>query len=182
MSKQKQEDVLEFIEKYIQDYRIAPSVREICEGLNIRSTSTVHRYLHRLEEEDKIHMGSGKKRAIFISDIRSQGIPVIKDVIKPEFTLLEEENIQKYYRFISDRNQFKPLFGFYLKENRSEFGFLKGDFLIAEKKQISEESDEITVFLGQDGKPDITSGEVPDGAEMIGIVISMTREFSNRSV
>ncbi|MBR7083954.1 MAG: transcriptional regulator, partial [Oscillospiraceae bacterium] len=32
MSKQKQENILQFIENYIMEYKIAPSVREICDG------------------------------------------------------------------------------------------------------------------------------------------------------
>ena len=104
MSKQRQENILQFIENYITEYRIAPSVREICEGLNIRSTSTVHRYLHQLEQEEKIHMDSGKKRAIFISDTQSQGIPIIEQV-HPEFTLLDEQNIQEYYHPISEQKK-----------------------------------------------------------------------------
>ena len=175
MSKQRQEAILRFIEDYITEYRIAPSVREICEGLNIRSTSTVHRYLHRLEEEEKIHMGSGKKRAIFVSERNPLGIPVIEQ-IHPEFTLLDEQNIQAYYHPVSDRKQYTPLFGFYLKENYPEFGFLKGDFLIAERKQVPE-TDKIIAFLNQEGQPDITSEDVPEGAEIIGMIVSMIRDF-----
>ena len=175
MSKQRQEDILQFIENYITEYRIAPSVREICEGLNIRSTSTVHRYLHQLEQDDKIHMDSKKKRAIFISDTQSQGIPIIEQV-NPEFTLLDEQNIQEYYHPISERKKFSPLFGFYLKENRPELGFLKGDFLIAEKNTALQEQ-KITVFLNQEGQPNMTDGEIPEGAEIIGTVISMIRDF-----
>lgn len=175
MSKQRQENILQFIENYITEYRIAPSVREICEGLNIRSTSTVHRYLHRLEQEEKIHMDSGKKRAIFISDTQSQGIPIIEQV-HPEFTLLDEQNIQEYYHPVSEKKKFSPLFGFYLKENHPEFGFLAGDFLVAEKNTVRQEQ-KITVFLNQDGQPNITDEEIPDGAEIIGTIISMMRDF-----
>ena len=175
MSKQRQEDILQFIENYITEYRIAPSVREICEGLNIRSTSTVHRYLHQLEQEDKIHMGTGKKRAIFISDSLTQGIPIIEQV-HPEFTLLDEQNIQEYYHPISERKKYSPLFGFYLKEDCLELGLLEGDFLVAERNTIRQEQ-RITVFLNQDGQPDITDEEIPDGAEIIGTVISMIRDF-----
>ena len=47
MNKQKCDEILGFVREYIQENGISPSVREICEGTNISSTSTVHRYLHK---------------------------------------------------------------------------------------------------------------------------------------
>ena len=35
----------------------------------------------------------------------------------------------------------------------------------------------MTVFLNQEGQPDVTDGEIPDGAEIIGTIISMMRDF-----
>ncbi len=175
MSKQKQENILQFIENYIMEYKIAPSVREICDGTNIRSTSTIHRYLHQLEQEGKIHMGTGKKRAIFISDNMRKSLPVIEQV-NPEFTLLDEQNVKSYYDVIYELKQNVPLFGFYLRENYTELGFQENDLLIAEKNSVQQEQ-KITVYLNQEGQPDITDSEIPEGAEIIGTVVSMIRDF-----
>ena len=178
MSIQKKENIFEFIKDYIEKYKIAPSVREICEGMNIRSTSTVHRYLHQLLEEGKIQMSSGKRRAIFISENIQRRLPVIEQV-KPEFTLLDENNIKTYYHAIYEKNFDVPMFGFYLKEDMPEHGFLKNDLLIAEKTAVRQEN-KITVFLNQAGCPHIADGDVPDGAEIIGTVVSMVRDFKTQ--
>ena len=50
----KQKKVLEFIKKELQSKGYPPSVREICNGVGIKSTSTVHAYLERLEKEGYI--------------------------------------------------------------------------------------------------------------------------------
>ena len=80
MSSQREDEILEFIKDFIASENMAPSVREICDGVGIRSTSTVHRYLHRLVEEGRIHMSTGKNRAIVITDGSSNtslGIPLV---------------------------------------------------------------------------------------------------------
>ena len=58
------ENVFIFIEKYITSHGYGPSVREICEGLGLSSTATVHYHLRALEKAGRIVTEKGKKRAI----------------------------------------------------------------------------------------------------------------------
>ena len=47
----KQQQILEFIKRRILDKGYPPAVREICEAVNLRSTSSVHSHLETLERE-----------------------------------------------------------------------------------------------------------------------------------
>jgi SOS regulatory protein LexA len=58
------ENVFTFIEEYISLHGYGPAVREICEGLGLSSTATVHYHLRALEAAGRIVMEKGKKRAI----------------------------------------------------------------------------------------------------------------------
>ena len=60
------EIIYAFIVNFVKTEGYPPSVREICQGVGIRSTSTVHAHLHRLMEEGKIEYIPGKRRAIMI--------------------------------------------------------------------------------------------------------------------
>ena len=176
MSEQREKDILEFIRNYIRRNKISPSVREICEGMGIRSTSTVHRYLHRLEEDGKLEVNSGKKRAVFIRDSTvSQGIPFIEQV-QPETTVFQPENILSYYPVNSVQKYQHPLFAFRLRNDRPEFCILKTDVLIAEADTLPDDR-KIAVFLTEDGFPEITEETPSENQTVIGTVKMMIRSF-----
>ena len=58
--------VYNYIVKYMKENGYAPSVREICQGVGLSSTSSVHNHLSNLEEEGKIKMRGNSPRAICI--------------------------------------------------------------------------------------------------------------------
>ena len=62
----KQKAVLDFIEQQIDETGIAPTVRDICDGLGLSSPSTVHVHLKTLEEKGYIHRDPLKSRCITI--------------------------------------------------------------------------------------------------------------------
>ena len=64
----KQVEILNFIKNNIQAYGYPPTVREICEGVNLKSTSTAHRHLEKLEKEKYIRKNPTKPRAIEVLD------------------------------------------------------------------------------------------------------------------
>lgn len=57
-------NVYDFIVKFITKNGYAPSVREICDGTDLKSTSSVYNHLMVLERMGKIHMKANKTRAI----------------------------------------------------------------------------------------------------------------------
>jgi repressor LexA len=58
--------VYNYICNYIKDHNISPSVRDICAGVGLKSTSSVHSYLKQLDEMGKIEYRPGIRRAIII--------------------------------------------------------------------------------------------------------------------
>ena len=51
---------------FLAENGYSPSIREICEGIGIASTSSVHHHLSVLQDMGKIHMKENKTRAISI--------------------------------------------------------------------------------------------------------------------
>lgn len=66
----KQKEVHEFIVKYVKKHLYAPTIREICEGVGIASTSRVHAYLRILEAKGYIELKEHESRAIKIKGYR----------------------------------------------------------------------------------------------------------------
>ena len=99
----KQQQILEFIKRRILDKGYPPAVREICEAVNLRSTSSVHSHLETLERKGYIHRDPTKPRAIEITDddfnlARREiiNIPVVGTVTAGE-PILAVENIEEYF-------------------------------------------------------------------------------------
>ncbi|MCR4595589.1 MAG: transcriptional repressor LexA [Lachnospiraceae bacterium] len=99
----KQQQILEYIKEEILKRGYPPAVREICEAVNLKSTSTVHAHLERLEKNGYIRRDPTKPRAIEIVDdsfqqVRTEmvSIPVVGRVAAGE-PILAEQNIENYF-------------------------------------------------------------------------------------
>lgn len=100
---QKQIEILEFIKQEILDKGYPPAVREICEAVDLKSTSSVHAHLSTLEKNGYIRRDPTKPRAIEICDdsfqmVRTEmvSLPVIGTVAAGQ-PILAEENIESYF-------------------------------------------------------------------------------------
>ena len=98
----KQREILEYIKSQILERGFPPAVREICEAVNLKSTSSVHSHLETLEKNGYIRRDPTKHRAIEICDdsfqmIRTEmiNIPVVGQVAAGT-PILAEENIDNY--------------------------------------------------------------------------------------
>ncbi len=99
----KQQQILEYIKEEILKRGYPPAVREICEAVNLKSTSTVHAHLERLEKNGYIRRDPTKPRAIEIVDdsfqqVRTEmvSIPIVGRVAAGE-PILAEQNIESYF-------------------------------------------------------------------------------------
>lgn len=63
----KQSEVLNVIRNYMEENKMAPTVREICELTNLKSTATVYGYLSRLENKGYIYRGKNRARSIILT-------------------------------------------------------------------------------------------------------------------
>jgi repressor LexA len=99
----KQQEILDYIKDQILKRGFPPSVRDICEAVNLKSTSSVHSHLETLEKNGYIRRDPTKPRAIEICDdsfhmIRTEmvSLPVIGSVAAGQ-PILAEENIESYF-------------------------------------------------------------------------------------
>jgi len=153
----KQIDIMNFIKAQVAKHGYPPSVREICAAVNLKSTSTVHSHLSKLEEKGYIKKDPSKPRAIGVMHDELEtiiekdvvGVPVIGKVTAGE-PILAIENIEDYVTlpqsFIHGNDNF------ILKVKGSsmvEAGIMDGDYIIV-KKQASAQNGEIVVALLDD--------------------------------
>lgn len=99
----KQRDILEFIKSEILKKGYPPAVREICEAVNLKSTSSVHSHLETLEKNGYIRRDPTKPRAIEIMDDSFQmvrhemtSLPIV-GTVAAGLPILAEQNIEGYF-------------------------------------------------------------------------------------
>lgn len=104
----KQQEILDYLKEEILKKGYPPTVREICETVNLKSTSSVHSHLETLEKNGYIKRDPTKPRAIEICDdnfqmVRTEmvSIPIIGNVAAGS-PIFAEENIQDYYPVPAD--------------------------------------------------------------------------------
>ena len=71
---EKQQKILDFVNRQVAEKGYPPSVREICKAVGFKSTSTVHAYIKKLEEEGLIQKDATKPRALKILDSSSSSL------------------------------------------------------------------------------------------------------------
>ena len=99
----KQQEILEYIKEEILKRGYPPAVREICEAVNLKSTSSVHSHLETLEKNGYIRRDPTKPRAIEICDdsfqmVRKEmvSLPVVGRVAAGQ-PILAQQNIENYF-------------------------------------------------------------------------------------
>ena len=106
---QKQQEILDYIKDEILSKGYPPAVREICEAVNLKSTSSVHSHLETLEKNGYIRRDPTKPRAIEICDdsfqmVRTEmvSMPVVGQVAAGQ-PILAQQNIDSYFPIPADR-------------------------------------------------------------------------------
>ena len=104
----KQQQILEYIKKEILAKGYPPTVREICEAVNLKSTSSVHAHLETMEKKGVIKRDPSSSRAIEICDdnfqmVRTEMVqlPVVGQVAAGS-PILAEQNIENYFPVPAD--------------------------------------------------------------------------------
>ena len=103
----RQKQILEYIRTCVHQFGYPPSVREICKEVGLSSTSTVHGYLHRLEDLGYIRRDPAKNRTIELLDEgswRSKKIvplPLVGQV-RAGAPIFAEECVEDVYPFPAD--------------------------------------------------------------------------------
>lgn len=104
----KQKEILDYIKDEILKKGYPPTVREICETVSLKSTSSVHSHLETLEKNGYIRRDPTKPRAIEVCDDNFQmvrkemvSLPIVGNVAAGQ-PILAEENIEDYFAIPAD--------------------------------------------------------------------------------
>ncbi|WP_297634604.1 transcriptional repressor LexA [uncultured Clostridium sp.] len=150
--KDKQGQIYDFLKTYTENKGYPPSVREICEAVCLKSTSTVHGHLKRLEKKGLIKRDPTKPRALEIIEFMQPKREMIEIPIVGNITagmpILAVENIEDTFSipldFVKHDNE---LFILKVKGNSMiNVGIHDGDLAIIEQKS-SAQNGEIVVAL-----------------------------------
>ncbi|MFO7296680.1 MAG: transcriptional repressor LexA [Caldicoprobacter sp.] len=150
---EKQQKVLEFIKKELKTKGYPPSVREICEGLGIKSTSTVHGYLERLEKNGFIRREPTKPRAIEVLEDTTKevvNVPIVGQVTagKP---ILAVENIEDTFPLPAEKLPNSYVFMLKVKgDSMIEAGIFDGDYVIVKQQPTAENGDIVVALIGDE--------------------------------
>ena len=153
----KQKEILEFIKDQILTRGFPPSVRDICEAVHLKSTSSVHAHLETLEKNGYIRRDPTKPRAIEILDdtfnlTRREvtNVPLIGRVAAGE-PLLAQENIENYFPIPVEMLPNNNTFMLTVKgESMINAGILDGDYVLVEEQHTASNGD-MVVALIEDG-------------------------------
>ena len=132
----KQEEILNYIKDEILERGFPPAVREICQAVGLKSTSSVHSHLESLEKNGYIRRDPTKPRAIEILDesfnmLRREmvNVPVVGTVAAGQ-PILAEQNIDSYFPIPSEYMPNEQSFILKVKgESMVNAGILDGDSL-----------------------------------------------------
>lgn len=145
---EKARKILDYITREIGD-GIPPSVREICAALQIKSTSTVHKYLKELEDDGYIVREENLNRAIRLPGSGSVHVPLL-GTITAGSPILAVEEIEEYIPFKPSYGDGRDLFALHVRgESMINAGILNGDIIVA-KRTGTADNGEIVVALIDD--------------------------------
>lgn len=153
----KEQEILEYLKNEILHKGYPPSIREICEAVNLKSTASVHGYLKSLEDKGLIERGNTKNRAIKITsdefgltDREIMNIPIIGQVAAG-CPILAEENIEDYFAMPASmlpKSSGANIFMLHVKgESMIDMGIYDGDSVICEEANTAKNGEVIVALV-----------------------------------
>ena len=129
-------------------------MRDICAAMGIKSTSSVHEYLRRLETKGYIKKSSGKSRALSLENgkrsetARIERVPILGRVTAGQ-PILAVENYEGYVDFPSAMARGKAnLFALrVMGESMIEAGILDGDIVVVESKRYADDGEIVVAMI-----------------------------------
>ncbi len=150
----KQSEILEYIKNEILNRGFPPSVREICEAVNLKSTSSVHSHLETLEKNGYIRRDPTKPRAIEIVDdnfnlVRREtvNVPIIGKVAAGQ-PLLAVENVEGYFPIPAEYMPNSKTFMLVVQgDSMINAGIFNGDYVIVEQQTTAENGQKVVALI-----------------------------------
>lgn len=157
----RQQSILEYIQKEVEEKGYPPSVREIGEAVGLASSSTVHGHLARLEKKGYIRRDPTKPRAIEIlkrddlprkNRVETVMVPLVGKVTAGE-PITAVENIEDYFplprRLVGDD---QTVFLLSVQgDSMINAGILDGDYVVVRQQPTANNGD-IVVAMTPDGE------------------------------
>lgn len=153
----KQIFILDFLKKQIASKGYPPSVREICDAVGLKSTSTAHSHLNKLEKLGYIKRDATKPRAIEILDKAKveQDFPTPEILTLPlvgqvtaGIPILAKQNVEDYIALPS--NLVKGTNNFVLKikgDSMVNAGILNGDFVVVDRRSTASNGEMVVALV-----------------------------------
>lgn len=154
----KEQLIFDYIKENIKTKGYSPSIRDICSALNIKSTSTVHTCLERLEQKGYIQKENGKSRTLriegLITDETGESVDGLSIPILGKVTagapILAVENYEGYIHYPAGLRPLPDNEMFALRVSGTsmiEAGILDGDIVIVEKTATAENGDIVVALI-----------------------------------
>lgn len=150
----KQQEILEYIKETILKKGYPPTVREICEAVHLKSTSSVHSHLETLERNGYIRRDPTKPRAMEILDdnfaiTRREmvQVPLVGTVAAGQ-PILAEENIEDYFPVPAEMMPNNQTFMLRIKgDSMVNAGIFDGDRVIVEQTSVASNGDIVVALI-----------------------------------
>ncbi len=152
----KQREILEFMKQEILNKGYPPTVRELCDAVHLKSTSSIHSHLETLEKNGYIRRDPSKPRAIEIVDDNFNltrrevvNVPVVGSIAAGQ-PLLAIQNIDNYFPIPAEYMPNQDTFMLHVKgESMINAGIFDGDVILV-KQQSTARNGEIVAALVDD--------------------------------
>ncbi|MBQ1868004.1 MULTISPECIES: transcriptional repressor LexA [Selenomonas] len=155
-SSERQKEIFQYIKSFLLEKGYPPSVREIGKAVGLKSSSTVHGYLSRLEENGMIKRDPTKPRAIDILDEKPWGknvaVPLV-GTVTAGMPIFAEDNVQDVYSFpqnllgTSDKTFMLKVSG----ESMINAGIYDGDFVMVRQQDSANDGDIVVALVDKEG-------------------------------
>ncbi len=152
----KQQQILNFIEKQVSEKGYPPTVREICVAVGLNSPATVHGYLKRLEKAGHIVKESGSSRGLRLANVPTNissmekeylEVPVIGRV-SAGMPILAEENLERTFPLPMDFAKKNDVYMLRVRgESMINAGIFDGDYVIVEKCETARNGDMVVALV-----------------------------------
>ena len=150
----KQTEILEYIKSQILNKGYPPSVRDICEAVDLKSTSSVHSHLETLEKNGYIRRDPTKPRAIEIIDdnfnlVRREvvNVPIVGKVAAGQ-PILAVENVESYFPIPMEFMPNEQCFMLKVRgESMINAGIFDGDTILVEQRQTACNGDMVVALV-----------------------------------
>ena len=150
----KQQEILDYMKNEILNRGFPPSVRDICEAVHLKSTSSVHSHLETLEKNGYIRRDPTKPRAIEIIDdnfnlVRREvvNVPLVGTVAAGQ-PILAVENIDAYFPIPAEYMPNEQSFMLTVKgDSMINAGIFDGDQVLVKQQATAENGDMVVALI-----------------------------------